>query len=286
MAAEFEPDADARRRAENLSARLVRDIRMVAERGPRSDFRREVFREAHYREEADGALIQDVVDDVAEMANEFAISRRIGGEILCARMGDGELTPVSLRDSLHGAPLPFGTAQWWDFWEEFPFPFPRSIWRDAIKRAARDADEELVSTSVEEAEAMTERNLASFLSFRFAGLKLWPDWLHWNRGTGSGGGPPGPPGSGSTSNPPSPVPGAGGGLQVEVSCQTPGLRLHIAPSYFQTWIFFGSPSSPVSNFVLPGRYSFAGDGPMQRRRITDPAVFSIPPTYKPVVTRF
>jgi hypothetical protein len=286
MAAEFEPDPEARRRAENLSARLMRDLRKVTERGPRSDFRRQVFREAHYREEAAGAPIQDVVDDVAEMANEFAVSRRIDGEILCARIGDGELAPVSLRDSLHGAPWPFGSTQWWDVWEEFPFPFPRGVWRDAIKRAARDGDEELVSTSVEEAEAMTERNLASFLSFRFAGLKLLPDWLHWNRDAGSGGGRPGPPRSDSTSNPPPPVTGTGGGLQVEVTSQTPGLRLHIAPSYFQTWIFFGSPASPVSNFVLPGRYRFAGDGPMQRRRISDPAVFSIPPTYKPVVTRF
>src|SRR5260221_9580187 len=249
MAAEFEPDAEARRRAENLSARLMRDLRMVTERGPRSDFRREVFREAHYREEADGAPIRDVVDDVAEMANEFAMSRRIDGEILCARVGDGELVPVSLRDSLQGAPGPFGSAQWWDVWEEFPFPFPRSMWRDAIKRAARDADEELVSTSVEEAEAMTERNLASFLSFRFAGLRLLPDWLRWNRDAGSGGGPPGPPGGGRTSNPPPPAPCAGGGLQVEGSCQTPRLRLHHAPSYFQTWIFFGRPSRPVSNLL-------------------------------------
>lgn len=283
MAAEFEPDPDARRRAENLSARLIRDLRVISERGPDIDFSRQVFREAHYREEAANAPIQDVVDDVAEMAHEFAISRRIGGEILCARVGDDELAPVSLRDSLHG---PFGGAPWWEFWEEFGFPLPRRIWREAIKRAARNADDELISTSVEEAEAMTERNLASFLSFRFAGLKLLPDWLHWRRDD-SGGGPPGPPRGGSASGPPPPpIGGSGGGLQVEVSCQTRGLRLHIAPSYFQAWVFFGSPTYPVSNFVLPGRYRFAGDGPMQRRLITDRAVFSIPPTYKPVVTRF
>jgi hypothetical protein len=284
MAAEFEPDAEARQRAENLTGRLMQDLRLVAERGP--DARRQVFREAHYREEAGNTPIGDVVDDVAEMATQFAVSRRIDGEILCARFGDGEVAPLSMRDTRRGAPWPFEATQWWEFWEEFPFPFPRRFWRDAIKRAALDTDEELISTSVEEAEAMTERNLASFLSFRFAGFRRWLDWLPWS-GDEGGGGPPGPPPAGSgPSGPVPPTPGAGGGLQVEVTCQTRGLTLHIAPSYFQTWVYFGSPTYPLTNFVLPGRYRFAADGPNHRRLLHDRTVYPIPPNFKLVITRF
>jgi len=42
----------------------------------------------------------------------------------------------------------------------------------------------------------------------------------------------------------------------------------------------------VASYVLPGRYIFAGDGPMLPRRKKDPTIFCIPADYHPAITRF
>jgi hypothetical protein len=114
-------------------------------------------------------------------------------------------------------------------------------------------------------------------------------WAEWIRGTGipGFGGSKGPPrGKGSSSLPRPPAVGPGGGLQVQVSCLTPGLRIHISPAYFISWVYFGSPTTPVASYVFPGRYIFAGDGPMLPRRKKDPTIFCIPADYYPTLTRF
>jgi len=66
--ADFEPHSEAKARAGKLSARLARDLRVVAQERPEVGFRRQVFPEAHYRDAAAGATIRDVADDVADMA--------------------------------------------------------------------------------------------------------------------------------------------------------------------------------------------------------------------------
>jgi hypothetical protein len=71
-----------------------------------------------------------------------------------------------------------------------------------------------------------------------------------------------------------------------VACGTPGLRIHISPAYFISWIYFGSPTTPVSSYVLPGRYVFAGDGPMLPQLTVDNGIFSIPPNYTLTLARF
>ncbi len=123
--------------------------------------------------------------------------------------------------------------------------------------------------------------LYTFLSYRFAGMKKWSEWIH-GVGNHFGGGGGLPPNAGSGGNAPAPpAVGPGGGLQVQVSCRTPCLRRTSLAG-----CSFGSPTTPISSYVLPGRYVFAGDGPMRPRRTRDRGVFAIPPTYYPALTRF
>lgn len=288
--AEFEPDQESVARAATLSSRLMQDLRAVAEEGPPSRMRRKLFSEERYSEQAEGVPINDVVTHVGKMATEFAMARRWDNEVLCLKLDDGEFAPISIGDYFGGSSSSsYGADDWLELWErEFPFPFPlHRLWREVLRSSPEQ--EGLMVTDVAEAEERVARSLQSFLSYRFGGMKKWAEWIQgsqfFGRSKGPSGGGGGGVGGGSSPLPP-PAVGPGGGLQIQVSCLTPGLRIHVAPAYFISWVFFGSPSTPVSSYVLPGRYVFAGDGPMLPRRTKDHGVFSIPPTYQPALTRF
>ncbi len=281
--ADFEPDQESVARAAALSSRLMNDVRAVAE-GPSSERRRKVFVDERYSEQAEGVPISDVVENVGRMATEFAMARRWNNEVPCVKLDEGDLAPISITEFFGGPSSPFhGSEDWFEYWERYgPFPVHR-LWRDAM-RDSSELGERLVVTRVPDAEEAVGRSLQGFLSYRFAGIKAWTEWIRGSQLFRGSKGPFG--GVGGSSAPPPLAVGPGGGLQVQVSCLTPGLRIHVSPAYFITWVYFGSPTTPVSSYVLPGRYVFAGDGPMLPRRLKDHAVFSIPPTYHAALTRF
>jgi hypothetical protein len=286
---EFELDKESVSRAEKLSSRLMNDLREVSEGGPQSEMRRELFSEQRYSEQAEGVPISDVVANVSQMAMEFATARRWDGEIACLKLDDGGLAPISLAEFFAGPSSSFyGSEDWVELWDKYfggPFP-PHRFWREILKRSGRQ-EEGIVVTDVREAEGGIQRSLSDFLSYRFAGMKRWAEWIQ-EIGTHR----PGIPRwlfrrKGSTGNPPPPpAVSPGGGLRVRVSCSTRGLRIHVSPAYFISWVYFGSPTSPVVGYVLPGRYIFAGDGPMLPKRKKDPTVFCIPADYYPDLKRF
>jgi len=287
---DFEPDQDSVSRAEKLSSRLMGDLRSVSEERPPAKMRRELFSERRYSEYAEGVPINDVLGNVNQMAAEFAAARRWNGEIPCMKVGDGELAPISLNEFFGGPMMPsYGSEGLREFWDRnLPFP-PHRFWREMVRGSGLD-EERIVITDIRDAEGGLNRSLIGFLSYRFAGIKRWADWIRGvgDRGLGGSNWPPRGPSTsqGPSSSPPPPAVGPGGGLQVHVSCITPGLRIHVSPAYFISWVYFGSPTTPVASYLLPGRYIFAGDGPMQPRRKTDPAVFCIPADYYPSLTRF
>ena len=295
---EFKLDPESVSRAEKLSSRLMQDLRMVFEEGPSSGMRQELFSERRYIEQAEGVPINDVVTNVSQMAMEFAIARRWDEKILCLKLDDGELAPISMAEPFGGLSLPpYTSVDWielWDRYGDFSFPLHR-LWRDVLQHAA-SKEERIKMIDVRESEEGTQRNLERFLSYRFAGMKKYtedrttPTRLRWfqrirNRLFGSSTRSPRGRGADS-SDPPPPAVGSSGGLQVQVSCITPGLRIHVSPAYFINWVFFGSPTTPVTSYILPGRYIFAGDGSMLPTREMDNGVFCIPPTYHPSLAKF
>jgi hypothetical protein len=255
--AEYKPDEESVLRAERISSRLMDDLREVTEIGPQREMRRELFSEQRYSGETEGVPIGDVLDNVNQMAVEFEAARRCVADIRMAlKSGSSSWIGILVAHS----PL-------------------HHIWRDTMKDFARQ-DSAFLVTDVREAAESIQRALTQFLSYRFAGMKRWFDWAQ--RG---GTKPPRWPFR-RRGNPPLPPLSDGGGLKVRVSCNTRGLRIHVSPAYFVSWVYFGSPTSPVVSYVLPGRYIFAGDGPMMPKRRTDPTVFCIPADYNPQLKRF
>lgn len=218
---EFELDQESVSRAEKLSSQLARDLRAVSDEGPPSDIRRERFSEHRYAEQTEGIPINDVVNNVGQMAHEFAMARRWDGGIPCLKLHDGDLAPISMTEFFGGSQWPgYGSEEWIELWERYgPFPFPpHRFWREFLRRSER-GDEDIVVTDVSEVVGGVERNLRSFLSYRFAGMKSWREWIQGIGGQFSGGskGPPRSKGPGGGSPPPPPAVGPGGGLQVQVS---------------------------------------------------------------------
>jgi hypothetical protein len=237
---------------------------------------RTVFTERRYAKQAGKVPIKDILVNVRQLAIELALARRWDGEVLCFKLPGGEIIPISMT-AFFGSPLPSHGSKDWTLWSHaffnFPFP-PHKFWREYIRQTGQTEQFEI--TGVGTAEERVGLSLSEFLSFRFAGIKQWAEWIGMARRKRL-----------VSSSPAAPPPfGPLGSLQVEVSCQTPGLRVHIAPAYFINWVYFGSPTTPVTGNVLPGRYLFAGDGPMLPTLTQDSGVFCIPPAYNVTLTRF
>ena len=223
---DFEPDQESIARAAALSSRLMNDFRAVAE-GRSERLRRKIFSERRYSEQADGVPISDVVTNVGRMATEFALARRWDNRIPCVKFDDGDFAPISITEFLGGSTSFLDSEEWFAHWERYgPVRFGRLL-RDAL-RYSREEGERLIATDVAEAEERVGRSLQGFLSYRFAGIKAWAEW---NRGSQLFGGPKGPSGGigGASTTSPLAV-GPGFFLQVQVSCLTPGLRIHVSPA--------------------------------------------------------
>lgn len=288
---EFELDTESVFRAEKLSSSMMHDLRMIWEQELHFEERRRLFFDKRYSEETQGVPISDVVSNLGRLGAEFTLARRWDAKVLCLKLPDGEIAPISLTN-FRGGPLSmsYDSEAW--YWESLDFPSPSSHhqWREFVRRAAQQ-DERLTAIGLREAEEAVGRGLNRFLAYRFAGMKQWTEgsflsyqsrlaeWIRRLLGGGHGL----PPGN---LGPQPPASGAGPGLLIQVSCQTPGLRIHVAPVFFINWVFFGSPTTPVTSYILPGRYVFAGDGPMLPTLTQDSGVFSIPPTFHAILTRF
>ena len=284
---EFTPDEESVSRAEIVSSQLMKDLRETTQSSSPSDIRRELFSVRRYADQAGDVPIGDVVANIGQMATEFALARRWDGEIPCMRLDGGEIVPISISAFFEG-PFPgfYSSTSFMEFLERYgPFPFPIHRYLKELIRHEDSEDNNVLLSHVEEAEERAQPSLAKFLSYRFAGMKRWAEWIHGkdtadsNTQKTSGSSAAAPP-------PKPPAVGAAGALQVQVSCSTPGLRIHVSPAYFINWVFFGSPTTPVTGYVSPGRYVFAGDGPMLPRRTKDNGVFCIPPNYYPSLAKF
>jgi hypothetical protein len=67
-------------------------------------------------------------------------------------------------------------------------------------------------------------------------------------------------------------------LEVEIHTEESGLRIHYTPSYFIDWSnVFGAPTTPLSGWILPGRYKF-GAMRANGELLTDNSNFDVPPT--------
>ena len=117
---DFEPDEKSALHAKKLSAQLMKDFYVVLEDGPMFERKRKSFSESHYAESAEGVPIKDVVSNISQMANEFAMARYWNdGEIPCLRIDDEELVPISMTEYLGNVPswITPGTEDWFYFWE-------------------------------------------------------------------------------------------------------------------------------------------------------------------------
>lgn len=142
-----------------------------------------------------------------------------------------------------------------------------------------DLDDTYASGTIEQASEVLHENLESFMTNRFGGLRMWanegiPERVR-QRGTMT------------NADFESPVsPNVGTGLfRVTVKCKAPGYRILVSPAYFIDWLYFGAPSTPVTNEMLPGRYIFGTDS-IDGSVVSDGVIFRIPTDFTPHLVRF
>lgn len=75
------------------------------------------------------------------------------------------------------------------------------------------------------------------------------------------------------------------GLKFKVHTYTSGLRVHFTPAYwFSPNQVFGSPTTPVEGWIMPGRYKFGTVGPANGLQFDD-GEYNIPPSEEAHIVR-
>lgn len=75
-------------------------------------------------------------------------------------------------------------------------------------------------------------------------------------------------------------------LKVKVNTINHGLEISASPAYFISWKKFGSPTSPVTGFLLPATYKFAASGVNLPNFTIDPIPVDIPPNFDINISTF
>lgn len=203
--------------------------------------------------EADRELyLGDLALHSAEFLDDIKIVERIGEEFPCVKRADGTTVPIDIarhRDLI----LRLG------FW-----PFFRGLGSSSIR--IERADEELIFVTPAAARAYLRKGMVSFLGSRIRSLRglaempvdVVPLTLPNHRFLR------GVPSTVSTS-----------GFTVKVSA-TPGLRVHVSPTFRRSFRFFASPTSPAIGKLPGGIYEFAVDGGPYPTQVIDTGTFDIP----------
>jgi hypothetical protein len=153
-----------------------------------------------------------------------------------------------------------------------------STLRAAIERWVDLHDARSMGT-VEEASESFQGKIETFMTNRFGGLRMWknkevPERIP-RRGVMA---------DAKFDSPTSPDI-ASGLFRVTVRCNNTGYRIIVSPAYFIDWSYFGSPSTPVTREMLPGRYIFGTDS-INGSIIPDKLVFRIPSDFTPDLKGF
>ncbi len=204
------------------------------------------------RPEADeDVYLGDLALHAAEFADDLEIFERFREDFPCVQRADGSTVPLDVS-GLADTTVPF------------------RIWPFLDRRSARTSGsgEKIVFVAPEVARASLRNGMVTFLTSRINSLRGRPDSRmervqiilpnhHFLREISL---------KVSTS-----------GFTVKVSA-TPGLRVHVSPTFRRAWRYFASPTSPATGSLPGGIYQFAVDGGPYPSLTPDSGVFDIPYT--------
>jgi len=281
MPEHYRPNEESQEIARNLASLTVNDL----DGFPHEERRETAPLEMHARQLGVDAPLHDVAFVMEEFAWQRELARQVGDRMPCVRVSDEQEegnVPLSLQVNwpfprspgwIRSAPLPpEALAQYHDYLHQY------------------DARDSITMEPTNKVLERLKKSLGDFLAYRIDGFRAWTSWM---MGGGQGGPrytgkvPPGVSGLPPSGGPPPPLSSApGGGLGVELWCNSPGLTIEFSHAYFIHFVNFGAPSSPVKNAVLAGRYIFQGKGPTCPSGTARSQIFRIPPDYKAVTTLF
>ncbi len=197
----------------------------------------------------EGLYVEDVREQVRQFNHDADFLRRAGLSFPCIRMDENTDVPVALSNCFDGL-SPFRTVAYFDRL------FDRWSQRDGGGNVLDDVDKTI---------ARVRRGVADFLSSRIASVV---DFLHCNGESLY-----------AVARLSLPRPGRlrlkTVGFVVTVDSATPGLRIHVSPSFRLDWRYLGAPS-PTTISLTGGIYRFAADGGPYATITPDLARFDIP----------
>lgn len=208
-----------------------------------------------------GLYLADIDQEARQFKSEATAIRDFGLDFPAVRAAEDRIVPVALATILPYRGFPF-------FWR-YPF-FPEHI-RVALEDWKREKSSLRLSLNINAAMEGFRSGMVEFLATRIYSVENFFE-----------------SGSPEFAVPtvalrlPETFLGVGRiatvGFTVNVNALTAGLRIHVSPTFWRNWRFFGTPTNPVVNTLTGGIYEFGADGgPYGTTTITpDSGTFDIP----------
>lgn len=165
-----------------------------------------------------------------------------------------------------------------DFYDEYYYRhfFMEELIDRFLNRIEKSLNKNVTNQNLESVKSNVKNSLSSFIEMRHASFFNHNIVSKISKFFRGGGGSPPSISSGARTK----------YLTVTVNTNNHGLDILASPAYFVTWKKFGSPTSPVAGYLIPGTYIFGGSGVGVPTFTHDSTPVDIPPNLDITITTF
>ncbi len=224
-----------------------------------------------------GLELNDINENLTTLKTQIRLLERIGlkDQTPCLTVGETKI-PIDIFNYLDDREKATSLSQ--DYYDEFDYR--HSFMDERLFRLVagikNSTNNYVTIQSLEFVKSNVKKALSSFIEMRHASF--------FNQGITNkissffrrnGGSPPNLSGVSNSKY-----------LTVKVNTNNHGLDIEASPAYFVKWKKFGSPTSPIEGYLIPGTYIFAGSGIGLPTFTTDLTPVDIPPNLDITITKF
>lgn len=224
-----------------------------------------------------GLELNDINENLTTLKSQIKFLERLGikDTIPCLTVGESKI-PIDIFQYIEDREKRVSLSP--DYYDEYYYSyfFMEERVDRFLNRIEKSSDKNVTNQNLESVKSNVKSSLSSFIEMRHASF--------FNQGIvsklsrffrGGGGSLPSISSGASTKY-----------LTVKVNTHNHGLDLEASPAYFVKWKKFGSPTSPIDGYLIPGTYIFAGSGVGVPTFTPDLTPVDIPPNLDITITKF
>lgn len=223
------------------------------------------------RHSLDGLEWGDLNSNLAVLKNQLILLEKTGYKDLIPCLAAGKTyVPINIMQYLNDPDKLQSIFDDNDFDLYFRWVSPAQRFGAVIDKIKSNTNRHFAAVWMDDLREIMRVNLSGFIAIRHATLSQG-----YTRDKVAGFFRNGPPGG----SPPGSTASSVKYLTVQLNTVNHGLQIQASPAYFVNWSYFGSPTSPITGSLIPGKYIFAGSGVGLPTFTVDPTIVDIPPNF-------